>query len=196
MLVGITPSTERDPGTGLGAAGTARSAALTQHGGIHRPSRAKLDHDLGKQRQRNYNQGWVSPAKTRGVGTRKRKRSFCHFPAWQSCPFTPRRSQRLPRASPGAHPRHQPSAQPRSLTLHSTQREEAARSTPGSRAPRSPSGTAWPRCPTWRPIQSSRPQLCSPRLFTSFWIAFWSEGCSRDACWPCQQDEIAVIAGS
>lgn len=130
MLVGITPSTEQDPGTGLGAAGTARSTALTQHGGIHRPSRAKLDHDLGKQRQRNYSQGWVSPAKTCGVGTRKRKHSFCHFPAWQSCPFTPRRPQRLPRASPGAHPQHQPSPQPRSLILHSTQLGEAARSTP------------------------------------------------------------------
>lgn len=43
-LAGITPSTEKSP---------APRTALTQHGGIHRPARAELDHDLGKQRERN-----------------------------------------------------------------------------------------------------------------------------------------------
>ena len=43
-LAGIAPSTEKSP---------APRAALTQHGGIHRPAWAELNHDLGKQRESN-----------------------------------------------------------------------------------------------------------------------------------------------
>ena len=43
-LAGIAPSTEKSP---------ALHAALTQHGGIHRPAWAELNHDLGKQRESN-----------------------------------------------------------------------------------------------------------------------------------------------
>lgn len=43
-LVGIALSMEKSP---------APRAALTQHGGIHRPAWAELNHDLGKQGERN-----------------------------------------------------------------------------------------------------------------------------------------------
>lgn len=43
-LVSITLSTEKSP---------APRAALTQHGGIHCPAWAELNHDLGKQGERN-----------------------------------------------------------------------------------------------------------------------------------------------
>lgn len=132
----------------------------------------------------------VSLSQAHRLGKRRRKR-WVLLPRMTKLPLSPHRDAEasvLPRTHPPGIPsiiaqtlRPDPAYSPQ----HPSQRDRPHRCD-------APSSRAWPH--TWTPTPSfSQLQLRAP-LFTSLPIAFWSESCSRER--PCQEDEIAVIAGS
>lgn len=96
-------------------------------------------------------------------------------------------------------PGHIPQAPPAQTITQASETDPAHRLQQPSRRDR-PHRRAHghPQQPCLAPYLDAHPEqpasAPASSLFTSFPVAFWSEGCSRER--PCQQEEIAVIAGS